>query len=294
MLMLVGCRQRHASTNPLIEGLRESSQLLAMANENACLNMKVEANRYYVSAKFDIWLPKALAVQKEADRLSVWLRKLERQAQNVEDTKAQWLEKVSDSIYQQLVQFRDTVLNTFDTSSLSGYSGFCRQVKKDGASRSRQFAQRFKLLPGDTVPISMSHYLLSFEEVTKPAEVFVILEAAVNRTAYDITEYCIAQTAIGCNNFSQVSVLAHASSSAVKAGQSLEITAGIGEFGLSRKPVIAINGVARNADQEGVAQYSFVATGKPGKYILPVVISFERPDGVRDSLTKMIEYAIVP
>lgn len=294
LLLLSGCDRPATNNQALIEGLRESSQLLAAANDEACRQMANEAYRDYASPKHDLWLPKAVASRKEAVRLISWLQQLEQQAQSREDnTGAGWMEKISDSVYERILRFRDTVLTMIDTAGLSGYTEFLTKVQADRSLRSQQFAHRFNLPTGEDLPASMPQYLLSFTEVDKPAQVFVLLQAAVNRTAYELTDYCRGHVPVMGGGYSRVSMVAHASSSAVKAGQTIEVTAGIVEFALSRKPVIVIGGAVRNQNKEGRAQYSFVAMGKPGKYQLPVVISFEKPDGARDSVFKTIDYVIV-
>lgn len=79
----------------------------------------------------------------------------------------------------------------------------------------------------------------------------------------------------------------------VKAGQRIEVTAGIGTFIASAETVITINGEVIPAGDDGMATYNFTATGKPGKYKVPLVIEYVVPDGTRSTVQKQIEYTIV-
>jgi hypothetical protein len=70
------------------------------------------------------------------------------------------------------------------------------------------------------------------------------------------------------------------------------VTAGIGAFNSSCKPIITINGKIINQEPDGAATYKIVAGGKPGNHFIPVTISYFKPDGVRATVSKKLEYTI--
>jgi len=86
--------------------------------------------------------------------------------------------------------------------------------------------------------------------------------------------------------------LAVISSSYVKAGQSIEVSAGIGQFNTAANAKVIINDKEIELNNEGVAQYSFKANGKQGKHIIPVTIGYYKPDGTQVEVRKNIEYII--
>ena len=81
-------------------------------------------------------------------------------------------------------------------------------------------------------------------------------------------------------------------SSNLKAGQPIEITAGLGGFSVVSKPTFVINGKNMPLNTDGVAVYNTIATGKPGRHFIPVTITYFKPDGSQSSISKKIEYTI--
>ncbi|MGF2414749.1 MAG: hypothetical protein ACQUYJ_20595, partial [Ferruginibacter sp.] len=82
------------------------------------------------------------------------------------------------------------------------------------------------------------------------------------------------------------------SSSYVKAGDKIEMYAGIGSFSLATKPVVYIGGKVIKPNDNGVVVYKFRALGKVGKNNLPVKIEFTLPNGKREFLDMKAEYTV--
>jgi|GEM_PF-999104 len=119
------------------------------------------------------------------------------------------------------------------------------------------------------------------------------IENDVLTSEHTFIDCCKKQIAIGCNLLSfKLSAIATLSSSYIKPGQSIQVLAGIGEFSSASKPTIKINGKQVQLNAEAVAEYSFKPTGKPGKYRVPVIIEFTKPDGEKYTLSKNPEYII--
>lgn len=76
-----------------------------------------------------------------------------------------------------------------------------------------------------------------------------------------------------------------------KAGESIEITAGIGSF-VSFKTEVSVNGKKVPVGNNGVAIYKLPVAGKPGKYVVPVEVSFTDDEGRQQTITKNIEYTV--
>lgn len=92
--------------------------------------------------------------------------------------------------------------------------------------------------------------------------------------------------------YSKVSAVATLSSSYVKVGQPIEVTAGVGQFTDAMKNRITINGKEVALNDEGVAQYKFVAFGKPGTHTIPVTFEFTKLDGSTEFIKKNAKYII--
>jgi len=82
------------------------------------------------------------------------------------------------------------------------------------------------------------------------------------------------------------------SSSFVKAGDIIEINAGLGIFKILPKPKITINGRIIPLNENAIATYNLKTPLKTGKYTLPVKFEFTAPDGTVQFMTKTISYTV--
>lgn len=117
------------------------------------------------------------------------------------------------------------------------------------------------------------------------------LEMDVLATAHELLAFCKSNTA-GCRlGHASIHTIAVLSSSSVRSGETIEVTAGIGMFGWGIRPALEVNGVPfSGSDNPGV--YKFTANGKPGNYVAHVTMSFDKPDGSKASVKKDLEYTI--
>ncbi|MGZ8558715.1 MAG: hypothetical protein ACXWWC_10290 [Chitinophagaceae bacterium] len=68
---------------------------------------------------------------------------------------------------------------------------------------------------------------------------------------------------------------------------------GVGFFSSRQaQPEITVNGMNVDIDETGVAVYTFKASPKAGKHIVPVTISFTDQNGNKQLITKDVEYAV--
>lgn len=117
----------------------------------------------------------------------------------------------------------------------------------------------------------------------------------VRNTENELINFCFERTSVVrigpcCVGPQFISTL---SSSAVKAGEKITVTAGIGTFSTDGDPVITIAGKKITLANNGSANYEFKAPGKPGKYMVPLEIKFINPDGTESTANKNIEYEVV-
>jgi hypothetical protein len=89
------------------------------------------------------------------------------------------------------------------------------------------------------------------------------------------------------------SVMVEHSSDYVKAGDEVEVTAGVGAFSLKGRPIININGRNISPEADGVAYYKFKAPKNPGKHFVPVEVRFTDQDGRKQTITKSVEYTVI-
>lgn len=83
------------------------------------------------------------------------------------------------------------------------------------------------------------------------------------------------------------------SSEYVKSNDDLHLTAGIGVFRCFPNSYMIVNGNKILPDEKGVFTYSFKINGSPGKYKVPVEITYTEADGNPQSITRTVEYTII-
>jgi hypothetical protein len=82
------------------------------------------------------------------------------------------------------------------------------------------------------------------------------------------------------------------SSSVVQGGETIEIVAGVGKYGVrGPSPIIIINGKAVEIGDDGTARYAIVA-GKEGEHVVPVKIEYTDEFGTRGIYEKQIRYKV--
>jgi hypothetical protein len=82
-------------------------------------------------------------------------------------------------------------------------------------------------------------------------------------------------------------------SSCVKAGDEIEINAGVGSFSTAAQPHFSIDGKLIPANENGIAAYKFKTPLKAGTYSKTVKIEFYKPDGTKESMAKKLDYTVI-
>lgn len=108
-----------------------------------------------------------------------------------------------------------------------------------------------------------------------------------------LVTYCFNQilSYSGCG-FSVFNPIIGQSSTYVKGGDIIEITAGIGSFSATASPQITIDNKKVEINESAVAIYKLTAASKAGKYLVPVVIEFIKPDGAKGTFSTKLEYKV--
>lgn len=105
--------------------------------------------------------------------------------------------------------------------------------------------------------------------------------------------YCNLNGNPGCNlHFEQFSVLIGQNAKHLKAGDVLEVTAGVGAFTLTPGPKFSIDNETIKANDAGYAVFKKKISGSPGKYSIPVSIRYINIDGTERVAVNDVEYFI--
>jgi hypothetical protein len=94
-----------------------------------------------------------------------------------------------------------------------------------------------------------------------------------------------------CLRFIKYGIIVGQSSTHVKKGDVLTITAGMGEFSSHNKPQININNKAIEVNG-GHASYKLKVNGAIGKNKIPVQVEYLDENGKRNIKTEIVEYTI--
>jgi hypothetical protein len=109
-------------------------------------------------------------------------------------------------------------------------------------------------------------------------------------------EYCYNKigSTDGEGFFTKINSMISQSTNIIKAGDQMQIQAGVGAFSVSSKPVITINGKVFKPDYNDVtALYKFKTPLKAGKYSVPVKIEYTGYDGTKHVITQKVAYTVI-
>ncbi len=134
-----------------------------------------------------------------------------------------------------------------------------------------------------------------FDDVPAIAAVAILreLENNVRVLENQFVTYCFNKigSTDGDGSFDKFGVIIGQSSNIVKAGDKIEITAGIGSFSVRANPKITIDGKEIQMEN-AVASYKFKTPLKAGKYSIPVKIEYTDVDGSKKIQTNKVEYNV--
>ncbi len=106
-----------------------------------------------------------------------------------------------------------------------------------------------------------------------------------------VVDYCHRQVGQVEVIYDAFQAFAGTNSQYLMPGQELIITAGVGAFSKAATPSITVDGSSIPLNADGVAEYK-TAVSSPGSYTKKINITFKKPDGTTQTLTRDIQYAV--
>lgn len=303
---LVGCRQREN-----VRQLKAISKSLQYAND-----ILKNDNRLFYEALIDklhdprslplgiIWEPRGKRIRRESDSIVVMIEGLKasllKQTDSFRKENTAWVEQVpGNKLIVKLSAFKDSLPSIIHVDDFKETPARYESIKKEVF----HLNTTLPLLPGYIDSLNdtqRKQYAKNWQEENfsgiSPVMAMVVLdrlESDVLATTKTYMEYCLNKTAVlTCGWNADFYPLASLSSSYVKRGQSVEITAGIGAFSVATRPQIIINGQEIPLTDYATAVHRITASGKPGKHQVNVKVKFTKPDGVIATIEKSLEYII--
>ncbi len=286
----------------LNEGLKQYGNNIRESNLLIYDDLSDKLHDARMAAKAGIWQPKAAYVKTVADSMMAFIEalndKLKKEAGladtgnsaiaggNNQDAVKTVFEKqgYAEILYRKLIDFNEKALATLNPDEFKDNPILEADLKKAKETFRKQFPIYKEMPVADW-----------FKNTSAPAAMAMLnkLQNDVALTVNQLSGYFKNQIGcLDCGGFETFSVIAAQNSTYLKAGQLLEITAGVGTFSWASRPKITINGKHIALDQAGVAIYKMKTPEKAGKYSVPVKIEYVKPDGSASSLIKKIEYIV--
>lgn len=108
-----------------------------------------------------------------------------------------------------------------------------------------------------------------------------------------VLDYCNRKCYAIIETYDVFNAIISQNSTYVKAGDSIEINAGIGAFTKVAQPVITIDNKKIEVNYDAVAVYRTVASNVPGTHTIRVIIKYTKPDGEKSEIYRDVKYVVV-
>lgn len=113
----------------------------------------------------------------------------------------------------------------------------------------------------------------------------------VRNAESEVITFCHSQIGAVKVVYDQFSALVGQSSNYLMPGQPLTITAGVGAYSKAAQPDITIGGQRVAVGPDGAATYNITASGA-GNHSVPVVVTYTKPDGSKETKTFPVTYTV--
>lgn len=274
------CSAKTKEDEKLIEmlenNLTRSNAFLNSNTEDVLSDLELKTGDLSTYAKAKIWQPKAMAIQAATNEFEKYIESVKTDLQTgriktIDRNKA-------DEILRSLLDYKtriwtvdQDITNTFQ-HSLVFISPFLDSV---GASNQGKIKQ-----------------ILTQNSISKSLAMLTLMQSNAKIVENRTIKYCFNKTDVVALICIFNSSIVSQSSSYVRAGEKMEITAGVGTFDRRAIPSITFNGKPAEPSYDGIARYSFRAPSKPGKYTLPVELSYIDQDANKQIEKRIIEYTV--
>lgn len=291
ILLLAACRQQEPVSQLLeINNALEKANFIIKDNNLLAyeeLNGKLKDPRTAERAK--IWDAKAMVIKQCASEAKWLIESLKsvliKQSDSLQNQDRAIVQQVLNAdgnagrLFEKLILLKDSAVVVFDKDDLNRDSVFFHnkvlQIDVSGYSKADWLKKNF----GNCSP------LLAVMALNK-------IEANVLLTENILVTHCNMKVIYNFCGYYKPAPMASLNSSVVKSGDTIMVTAGLGIFDRQICPRITINGAPIKLYEDPVAQYEFIATGKPGTYNVPVKIEYWDSDGSRKAESRNLRYII--
>jgi len=259
----------------LDESLIGSNQILNRSNQNIYMLLKDKLSDPSTHYKAEIWYPKAELIQKLSTDIADHIEKLKsnvRKEGTLQNSEA-------NKFYQQLINYKEEVMlidsemtAVFDTRIIITTRVF------DSIQKNNQ-----------------GFYKTFFYGLSKEALLSTLSKFQNNIIINEnkLLMYCLNKIPSYNDGYDLFSAFVGQSANYLRAGDNIEITAGVGAFSRTVEPKIFINGKSIELNNMALAITKIKTSKKPGKHFIPVQITYIDQDGKEQTIMKNAEYTVV-
>ncbi len=276
------------------EGLSQSNVAITSSNKEIYHTINDKLTDVSTAVRGLIWQPKALLIKDISEEIKIYIDSLvkalkEEGGVKMENGKIAFREDDLDAVERLFIK-KNKGSELF--KKLTKYNLDMLAVDID---IKKQFGERMKFqFEADKKNDFTEKY---FKHIPTIAALAMLrrFENSIAILENNFTRFCLEKTAfIGCNFGRKIQAIVSQNSSYLKAGDQIEIIAGIVSFYEAAKPKITIGDKVFESDAiDGFAKYKFKTQLKAGKYSLSVKIEFIDADGTKKIVPMKVDYTVV-
>lgn len=283
------------------KSLITSNENISTSNETLYKSLEDKLNHPESAEKAAIWEPKAMEAKKYSDEMMVYIDSLKLALKEGADLRVIWNAERQDSVQDYREDNLDASTRLFETKK-KGEELRERliQYKKnmldiDPAIRD-QFERTFPVNTDSTISSEGKRidFTQSYFHMTPTIAALTMLSKFQNNiknAETEIVTYCHNQIGAVKVIYDQFAALVGQSSNYVMPGEKIEVTAGVGAYNKAVLPQITVGGKAVPVGPDGRATYTVTASGS-GARTLPVVVTYTKPDGTKESKSFPVKYTV--
>ena len=277
------------------DGLNLSTETISSLTHSLYCSLENKLAEYYHNKSVEYWQPKALQVKTYCQDFYQYIDALKTELKNktgmhvasgIESYEEgnvaavnTMFEKKGKELYEKLIGFRKNVLAVDTQVNLEFEHPLLLFTK--GFDYTKQDSKAFTKIFFNNIPAIAAILMLSK------------LENNIRINEYNLIGFCHSQASPVIIHDDFPEPLITQSSKYVKAGEEIQITAGIGIYTTAMKRKIVINNTVISLENEPIGFYKLKASTYRGKHIVPITIEFIQPDGAALKMQKNIEYIVI-
>ncbi|MBP7477294.1 MAG: gliding motility protein GldM [Chitinophagales bacterium] len=205
-------------------------------------------------------------------------------------------QKKGDALYNKITKFKTELLGVIKPSEVSDNPVVQKQIAGDMENFAKTLPVKMDIPKSKTgtkyTQDGKGWSEANFHMTPTIAAVTILskLQNDVKNSEAKLSDYCLQQLGKVKVIYDEFAAIASASTNYCMPGEPIEVYAGVGAFSDAAKPSVVIGGAAQQL-VDGMATYKTTAKGA-GNNVIPVKISFTKPDGTIATVNKDIKYTV--